>query len=102
MMDLCFPGDEWQSAHPNDLGFSAEKLDEARVWLQEMSKGEPFRAVIARGGYIAAEWDQGIEAAEQLRQASASKSFYSCLLALPWPRVRFPVRMPGWSTTTRR
>ena len=39
---------------------------------------------------MVAEWNQGIEAAEPLRQASASKSFYSCLLGIAVAEGRIP------------
>ncbi|HAC17575.1 MAG TPA: hypothetical protein DCF78_03225, partial [Dehalococcoidia bacterium] len=81
-MPQTFPGAQWETKNPADLGFSEEKLASAESWLLELAKGEPFRVVVARHGYIAAEWNHAIDASEKLRQASASKSFYSCLLGI--------------------
>ncbi|MCH8311225.1 MAG: serine hydrolase, partial [Chloroflexi bacterium] len=81
-MSQNFPGAQWESKSPDELGFSEEKLASVESWMLETAQGEPFRVVVARGGYIAAEWNHGIAAEEQLRQASASKSFYSCLLGI--------------------
>lgn len=89
-MERTFPGTEWRSKHPQELGFSESKLGEAEKWLLEISKGEPFRVVVARYGYIAAEWNHGIDATEHLRQASASKSFYSCLLGIAVAEGKIP------------
>jgi len=61
---------------------------------------------IARYGYLAAEWRQGIEVHERLSQASAAKSYYSTLLGIiaaegkiPSPYV--PVPGPGDCTKSR-
>lgn len=81
-MSQNFPGARWESKSPDELGFSEEKLASTESWMLEIAQGEPFRVVVARGGYIAAEWNHGITASEKIRQASASKSFYSCLLGI--------------------
>ena len=79
-MERVFPGEEWQRRHPAELGFSEERLRRVESWLA--ATGGPFRVVIVRHGYLAAEWNYGIDARQQLQQASAAKSSYSCLLAI--------------------
>ena len=46
--------------------------------------------MIVRHGYLAAEWNRGVEAHQQLRMASAVKSAYSCLLAIAVSEGRLP------------
>ena len=65
------PGEDWESKHPEELGMSSEKLQKAESWLQESVRGEPYRAVVVRHGYIAAEWNHGFDSSEKIRQASA-------------------------------
>ena len=79
-MERVFPCKEWQRRHPEELGFFEEKLRGVESWMT--ATGEPFRVVIARHGYLAAEWNYSIDAQQQIPQASAAKSCYSCLLAI--------------------
>lgn len=81
-MSKNFPGTRWERRPPGELGLSDDGLADAESWMLETAGGEPFRAVVARRGCLAAEWNHGIAADEQLPQASAGKSFYSCLLGI--------------------
>ena len=81
-MDGTFPGKEWETRLPAELGFSAEKLGGVEKWLRASNRDATFRVVIARDGYLAAEWNQGADADEQMGQASASKSYFSCMLGM--------------------
>ena len=74
-MSSVFPQKEWQVRPAGELRFDPEKLGAAESWMG--SFGEPFRVVIVRHGYLAAEWNRGVEAHQQLRMASAVKSAYS-------------------------
>jgi len=77
-----FPGKEWERRPPEDLGFSSEKLAAVEAWLKGVAEGSPFRVVIARHGYLIAEWGQGLGVHEQRNQSSATKSYYSCILGI--------------------
>ena len=77
-----FPGKEWESRSPEELGFSTDKLASVEVWLREMANGASFRVVIARYGYMAAEWGQGIDIDVKRNQSSSTKSYYSCILGI--------------------
>lgn len=84
------PCEDWESKNPDELGMSAEKLNNAENLLLDESQGEPFRAVVVRHGYIAAEWSHGIGAGQHIRQASAGKSFYSCMLGIAVSEGKIP------------
>ena len=90
-MPQNFPGAQWEYKNPAELGFSEEKLSSTESWMLELAKGEPFRVVVARHGYIAAEWNHGINASEELRQASASKSFTPACWVSPSLMAKSPV-----------
>ena len=47
---------------------SSERLEKAENFLLELAQGEPYRAVVVRHGYIAAEWIRGMDSDEQIRQ----------------------------------
>lgn len=81
-MTQTFPCAEWETKPPAELGFDVEKLTGVAHWLREASKGVKYQVGIARYGYLAAEWRQGIEAHGRLPQASAAKSYYSTLLGI--------------------
>ena len=89
-MERTFPGREWQTKSPEELGFSSEKLDQAGTWLRELAGDEPFHFIIARRGYLVAEWNKDIDPEERLSQASAAKSYYSCLLGVAVAEGRIP------------
>ena len=86
------PGETWESKHPSELGMSSDKLDKAHDWLVESAQtlNQPFRTVVVRHGFIAAEWNHGMEPDEQIRQASAGKSFYSCMLGIAVSEGKIP------------
>jgi CubicO group peptidase (beta-lactamase class C family) len=89
-MKSVFPGKEWEVRPPEDLGFSAVKLANVERWLREAANGEPFRLVIARYGYLMAEWGQGINFEQERNQSSATKSYYSCLLGIAVAEGKIP------------
>lgn len=77
-----FPGKEWESRSPGDIGFSPDKLAAVEVWLKDIADGASFRVVITRYGYMVAEWGQGIDIHQRRNQSSATKSYYSCILGI--------------------
>ncbi|MDE2724900.1 MAG: hypothetical protein OXI59_16135 [Gemmatimonadota bacterium] len=81
-MDMTFPGAEWETRPPGDLGFDAEKLARVQRWLREVAGDRSFQVGIARYGYLAAEWRQGVAADSSHSQESAAKSYYSTLLGI--------------------
>ena len=50
---MTFPGSEWETKPPGDLGFDAEKLARVQRWLHEVAEDRPFQVGIARYGYLA-------------------------------------------------
>ena len=89
-MKMTYPGKDWERRAPDDLGLSGDRLAGVETWLRETHPGEKFRIVIARDGYLAAEWNQGVETDEQLGQASASKSYFSCMLGIAVEQGKVP------------
>jgi len=81
-MKDVFPGEEWELADPQEVGMSAEKLDEAARWLEDGAAGQAYRTVVIRQGRLVAEWQQGVALGEQLPLASAGKSMFSCMLGI--------------------
>lgn len=78
-----YPGLEWECVSPEGAGFDPVKLDEARAWL-DLYAGEEgcYRVVIVQAGRVVAEWYRNIGAGEQIQLASATKSIFSCMLAI--------------------
>ena len=81
-MDDVFPGKEWEWVEPKDAGFDPAKLEEARRWLVGVADEKPYRVVLARGGRIVAEWEQGLATDDRLNLASATKSLFSSMLGI--------------------
>ena len=54
MMEHVFPGDQWQTKSPGEVGFDGERLASVEIALKE-SAHKPFRFAIARYGYLIAE-----------------------------------------------
>ena len=82
MAKASYPGQDWPRREPKDLDLDPEKLAAAGKWLEDASAGRPYRAVVVRGGAVAAEWYGGCEPAEPVRQASAAKSVFGCMLGI--------------------
>ena len=90
-----FPGETWEQKDPGELGFSAEKLNEFGSWVSEIGMGKTYQFAVSRNGYLVAEWRLGVAADKPQRQASAAKSFYSCVLGIVATMTRS--RSPGAS-----
>jgi CubicO group peptidase (beta-lactamase class C family) len=67
---------------PSEAGLSADRLAEARQWLEETSAGRPYRCVVMRNGLVAAQWSQGMPPDRKVGTASAAKSVYSNVLGI--------------------
>jgi CubicO group peptidase (beta-lactamase class C family) len=77
-----FPSTDWEVRPPEALGFDEERLERARRHIDEAAGTSPYRVVVVRGGYLVVDWRRGIDAGSRLGQASASKSYFSCLLGI--------------------
>ena len=80
--ERVWPGKEWQTAEPEQLGFDRTKLAEAGRYQAEIAVDQPYRILIARHGKIAAEWNFRSDPTGQAHQASASKSTFSSILGI--------------------
>jgi len=82
MRNRTWPGEFWERADPEDVGFSAAALSATRRWFDELMANSPYRVVIVRHGYIVNEWIRGLAPQERLPIASAAKSVYSNVLGI--------------------
>ena len=85
MAEKVFPKQDWETISPKDVGFSPEKLKEAKTWLDDHLSDGRYRVVIVRGGRIAAEWNHNVD-----RDARFGNS-------APWNR-----RWKAWASSRRR
>ena len=81
-MTYEFPGNEWAQAAPEDVGLDAQRLEDARRWMDEHTDERGYRFLIVRDGYLVYERYQGIEPEQRLPIASAAKSVYSNVLGI--------------------
>ncbi|MGY8822444.1 MAG: hypothetical protein ACKVJG_00640 [Candidatus Latescibacterota bacterium] len=51
---------------------------------------EPYHFAICRAGYLVAEWNNGVDPQRHQRQASAAKSYYSCILGIAIDEGKLP------------
>lgn len=77
-----FPGLDWEAADPAHLGFSAGRLDAVGRWLNDSAGDSSYSVVVVRAGYLAAQWYRGVDPDKHVGQASASKSYFACLLGI--------------------
>ena len=85
-----FPQENWQKAPPPDVNMDAERLNQAKQWLDEKFADLKYRVAIVRHGYLVAEWTRAIDAESKIPIASANKSLLSSMLgiALAEGRIR--------------
>lgn len=75
-----FPGDSWDVADPEDLGFAPERLQAVADEAQEIGSN---CLLVARQGQIAGEWYWNDTAAETPHEAfSVTKSYTSALVGI--------------------
>jgi CubicO group peptidase (beta-lactamase class C family) len=73
----------WPRCWPEEAGVDPAALDMAARGLADLAgPGGRYRTVVVRGGRIVAEWNAGVAPDALVRQASAAKSVYSCLLGI--------------------
>jgi len=89
-MKSIFPGKEWESRPPEELGFSPDKLAAVEILLKEIADGGSFRTVVTRYGYMVAEWGQGIDIHVRRNQSSSTKSYYSSILGIAVAEGKIP------------
>ena len=82
MTPTIYPGAEWERCPPEKAGFRPAQLAGARRWLDTHVGDGRYRIAIVRGGRLVAEWNRGVGQDEQLWLASATKSVFSCILAI--------------------
>ncbi len=75
-----FPNTEWHRCSPEEAGFNPTKLANAKAELDAQQRD--YRVVIVRDGKVVAEWSRGLDAANQQRLASATKSIFSNMLGI--------------------
>jgi len=81
-MSETFPGTEWDRANPDEVAMSADALETAGEWLRSRAAGKPFRVVVVRNGRMVAEWEHDVPTDRRRGIASATKSLFSCILAI--------------------
>jgi len=77
-----FAGNEWERAEPEDAGLDANKMDEARRWIEAGAGDQRYRVAVVRGGRLIAEWQHGMAVQAQAGMASAAKSLFSSMLGI--------------------
>ena len=82
MAKTIFPAAQWQTATAVEVGFDPGRLEAAEAWLDDRVGEGRYRALIVRGGKLAAEWNRGAAREERLGLASAAKSIFSCILGI--------------------
>ena len=79
---FVYPGETWERADPHGFGWSIQKLDDARRYLQAVPVGSVM--VVDRGRVIA-EWG---DSAKRVKTSSVRKSFLSALYGIYIPEGR--------------
>jgi len=79
---FVYPGETWERADPQGFGWSIQKLDDARRYLQTVPAGSVM--VVDRGRVIA-EWG---DSAKRVKSSSVRKSFLSALYGIYIPEGR--------------
>ena len=82
MADREFPKERFERCLPEESGFDAAKLAAAGEWFCDQAGDEQARAMVLRGGKVVGEWYNNCDAEQQVWQASAGKSTYSCMLGI--------------------
>jgi CubicO group peptidase (beta-lactamase class C family) len=70
---FVYPGVTWEKADPRELGWSIQKLEEARQYLRTVPEGS---VVVVDRGRVIAEWG---DPAKRIKLSSARKSILSSL-----------------------
>lgn len=81
-IERVWPSREWQVSEPEEVGIDRQKLTEAGRFQADDAGSKPYRILIARHGKIVSEWNFRTDPLEKAKQASASKSTFSCILGV--------------------
>ena len=73
---FVYPGATWQKADPQEFGWSIQKLEDARQYLQAVPAGS---VMVVDRGRVVAEWG---DPAKRVKLSSARKSFLSALYGI--------------------
>lgn len=82
MTEREFPKETFPRCRPEEFGFDAAKLANAGEWLKKQAGDKTIRAMVLCGGKVIAEWYHNGKAEDEVWQASAAKSTYSCMLGI--------------------
>ena len=98
-----YPGNQWETATPEEAGIYQEGLDGVRVWLDERVDDRRYRFAVVKAGKLVVDWSQGVDRTRDDR-GGGETAFRRCgglrLLARVYGRSRRrgaegePVRFP--------
>lgn len=98
-----FPGDEWATADPEELGFDPAKLDEIAAAAEADNS---FCLLVVRHGKVAGEWYWGDSTATSASEVfSATKSYTSTLVGIAQAEGKLDIDdkvseyVPEWAGT---
>jgi CubicO group peptidase (beta-lactamase class C family) len=75
-LDVVYPGATWEQADPQALGWSTQKLDDARQYWGTLAQGS---VIVVDNGRVVAEWG---DPAKRIKMSSVRKSFLSALYGI--------------------
>src|ERR1700688_2899678 len=73
MADFAFPKSTWENASPNEVGWSPQKLEEARQFFQALPASS---MIVVDRGRVVVEWG---DPAKRIKLSSVRKSILSAL-----------------------
>ena len=79
---MTLPKDNWETVPSDEAGFDPDRLNKAKVWLDEHVEDRKYRFAIVRGGKLVVEWNHRVERDEKLAIASTWKSMLSNVLGI--------------------
>ena len=87
---MTFPKDNWETVPSDEAGLDPDRLDKAKVWLDERVEDRKYRFAIVRGGKLVVEWNHRVERDEKLATASTWKSMLSNVLGIAVAEGKLP------------
>src|SRR6202790_4040731 len=79
--DFVFPKSRWENASPSEVGWSPQKLEEARQFFQALPTSS---MIVVDRGRVIVEWG---DPAKRIKLSSVRKSFLGGLLENLWATV---------------
>ena len=83
--EFTYPGETWESANPQELGWSVQKLEDARQYFHTVPAGS---VVVVDRGRVVAEWG---DSARRVKTSSVRKSFLSALYGIYIPEAHLDI-----------